>query len=101
MIVYCDIDGVLCTQDPDNPSWYKLAKPIEKNIEKLNSLYDCGHTIILWTARGCISEVDYRNLTENQLEEWGVKYHKLKMDKPYYDVFVDDRMRTLEELLEE
>ena len=91
MIIYCDIDGVLMTQDKDNPSWYHLAKPIQENIDKLNKKYDDGNTIILWTARGCISGVDYRKLTEKQLDEFGIKYHKLRMDKPYYDIFYDDR----------
>ena len=98
MIIYCDIDGVLCTQDQTKPSLYHLAKPIKKNIERLNSLYYANHTIILWTARGSISGVDYRDLTEAQLEEWGVKYHKLRMDKPYFDKFIDDRLLRMEDL---
>lgn len=93
MIIYCDIDGVLMTQDKQNPSWYHKAKPIKENIEKLNNLYDEGHTIILWTARGCISGIDWREFTEKQLKKYRVKYHKLRLDKPYYDLFIDDKTR--------
>ena len=91
MIIYCDIDGVLCTQDKDNPSIYRKAKPIEENIKKLNKLYDDGHSIILWTSRGTTSTIDWEEFTKNQLDMWGVKYHKLKMGKPYYDIIIDDK----------
>jgi histidinol phosphatase-like enzyme len=94
MIVYCDIDGVLMTQDPDNPINYFNAKPIIKQIKKLNKLYDEGHTIVLWTARGCKTGLDWRSFTEGQLKEFGVKYHELRLDKPYYDMFIDDRARS-------
>ena len=30
-------------------------------------------------------------MTKNQLKKWGVKYHKLIMGKPSYDIFVDDK----------
>ena len=44
-------------------------------IEKINKLYDEGHTIIYYTARGLKSgrgEQHYRPITEQQLKEWGV-----------------------------
>ena len=31
-----------------------------------------------------------RDLTEKQLEKWGVKYHEL-FEKPHADVFIDDK----------
>jgi len=94
MIVYCDIDGILLTQDKDNPAAYHKAKPIQKNIDKLNKMYYDGHVIILWTARGSISGVDFTDITIDQLDRYGIKYHKLKMDKPFFDVFIDDRARN-------
>ena len=30
-------------------------------------------------------------LTKKQLKKWNLKYHKLIMGKPSYDVFVDDK----------
>ena len=44
-----------------------------------------------WTARGTGSGIDWRDITEKQLEEWGVKYHELKFGKPVYDLFIDDK----------
>jgi hypothetical protein len=35
--------------------------------------------------------MDWKAVTEKQLQEWGVKYHELKFGKPYYDLFIDDR----------
>jgi CMP-N,N'-diacetyllegionaminic acid synthase len=94
MIVYCDIDGILMTQDPTFPELYTRAKPIKKNIDKLNKLYDEGNEIVLWTARGFTSGKDWKLLTENQLKDFGIKYHELRLDKPYYDMFIDDRARS-------
>jgi len=86
MIIYCDIDGVLLTNEKD----YNEAKPIYRNINILNKLYD-RNTIILWTARGTTTGISWRKLTSYQLKKYGVKYHKLKMKKPYYDILIDDR----------
>ena len=36
---------------------------------------------------------DFKEITENQLKKFGVKYHLLKTNKPYYDVLIDDRAR--------
>ena len=32
-----------------------------------------------------------RDLTEKQLEKWGVKYQELLFGKPHADVFIDDK----------
>lgn len=87
MIIYCDIDGVLFKQKTN----YYDIEPIKSNIDKLNKLYDEGNTIILYSNRGGITGIDWRELTESQLKQYGIKYHKLTFDKPYYDVFIDDR----------
>ena len=29
--------------------------------------------------------------TKNQLKKWNLKYHKLIMGKPSYDIFIDDK----------
>lgn len=89
MVIYIDIDNTICkTKDTSN---YSKSKPIKKNINKANKLYDEGNTIIYWTARGCVTGINWRKITEKQLKDWGVKYHELKMDKPYYDIFIDDK----------
>ena len=89
MIIYIDIDETIC-ESPENRD-YTLALPIQKNINKANRLYDEGNTIVYWTARGSTTGIDWREVTEKQFSDWGVKYHDLKLKKPYYDLFIDDK----------
>ena len=92
MIIYVDIDHTICDVDagPDYLD-YSGAMPWHSNINKINHLYDDGHVIVYWTARGSGTGQDWRELTEKQFEEWGVKYHKLILKKPLYNIFIDDR----------
>ena len=62
-----------------------------ENIEKANLLYDQGNKVVYWTARGTVTGIDWREVTEKQFGKWGVKYHDLKFGKPYYDIFIDDK----------
>jgi hypothetical protein len=89
MIIYVDIDETICISPPSRD--YSLATPIQKRINKINELYDNGDTIVYWTARGTGSGIDWREVTEKQFSEWGVKFHKLRLGKPVYDLFIDDK----------
>jgi len=89
MIIYIDIDETICVTPSDRD--YSKAIPIVENIEKANKLYDEGHEITYWTARGTKSGIDWTDVTKKQLEEWGAKHHELKLGKPYYDLFIDDK----------
>ena len=89
MVIYVDIDETICTKSEDLN--YANAKPIKKRIERINKLFDQGNTIIYWTARGTVTKVDWREVTEKQFKDWGVKYHDLKFGKPAYDLFIDDK----------
>ena len=91
-----DIDGTICTLSDGN---YGEAKPIEERIKKVNKLYSEGNKIVFHTARG-MGRTDnnslmahrlFYHLTEAQLENWGVKYHKLYMGKPSGDLYIDDK----------
>ena len=95
MIVYIDIDETICNSPKDRD--YSLAEPIVENIEKANKLYDSGNTIVYWTARGTGSGIDWREVTEKQFSDWGVKYHDLKFGKPIYDLFIDDKNMNTED----
>jgi histidinol phosphatase-like enzyme len=95
-IIYVDIDETIC-QTPGSRS-YEDAKPIKENINKINKLYDEGNTIVYWTSRGSRKQINWYNLTETQLKEWGARYHELRVDKPYYDIFIDDKTIRIEEL---
>ena len=94
-----DIDGTICslelyktkTGKIDNDE--KLAKPFYGRIAHFNKLYDEGNEIHYWTARGT-STKEYEKkltLTKKQLADWGVKYTTLKVGKPAYDVWIDDK----------
>lgn len=89
MVIYIDIDETIC-HSPNKPN-YTTSTPIIENIAKANKLYDEGHLIIYWTARGSATGVDWSDLTNSQLDEWGVKRHGLKFGKPSYDLFIDDK----------
>lgn len=96
MVIFIDIDKTICyiPEGPgageDNPD-YSKALPITGNIRKANRLYEQGHLITYWTARGSKTGKDWESITENQLQTWGVRYHFLKMGKPHYDLFIDDK----------
>ena len=84
-----DIDGTICT---NTNGAYEAAEPYDDMINKINDLYASGNTIIMMTARGSLSKIDWTDFTAKQLNEWGVKYHDLIMNnKPHADVFVDDK----------
>tara|TARA_R100000664_G_C2698464_1_gene99758 strand:+ start:319 stop:627 length:309 start_codon:yes stop_codon:yes gene_type:complete len=89
MVFIVDIDETIC-KTPESRD-YRQATPIIKNIKKINDLYDRGHEIIYWTARGTGSGIDWREVTEDQFKTWGVKYHRLRFNKPIYDLFICDK----------
>ena len=101
-VIYVDIDETIChrecSSDFEVVHDYTKAKPIRENIEKMNKLYDEGNTIVYWTARGSRKQIDWTELTKNQLNEWGVKYHELKVDKAFYDLFIEDKSLRIEEV---
>ena len=100
---YCvDIDGTICT--PTVGRDYHKAEPWQDRIKALNKLYDEGNHIIYFTARAMGRFSGYSHsiaakkaeevlfdLTKQQLDEWGVKYHELIMGKPHADFFIDDK----------
>ena len=99
MKIFVDIDETICFYDGVDRLGYKNAIPNEKNIAKINQLYDEGHEITYWTARGSYSGIDYLELTANQLDEWGCQYHKLSVgEKPNYDLLICDKTKRIEEI---
>ena len=96
MKIFCfDLDGIICKTKQNK---YSSAKPIKKVIDLINKLYE-KNKIIIFTARfmgrsgdqvGLAKRRGYK-LTKKQLKNWNLKYHKLIMGKPSYDVFIDDK----------
>ena len=83
-----DLDGTLCTNTFGD---YEAAEPFAWAIERLNDLASAGHRIIIFTARGTATGLDWSDVTRAQLERWGASYHDLQFGKPNAAVFVDDR----------
>lgn len=82
-----DIDGTICTQEDD----YSNAKPIQEVIDKLNKKFDEGYHIVLFTARGTETGIDWSAVTKEQMDRWGVKYHDLYFGKPAGLKYIDDK----------
>ena len=106
-VALVDIDETVCCYGEKRQ--YDLAIPINKNIQKINDLYDKGWKIIYWTARGGSESSKaagrcYYDFTWNQLESWGCKFHELSTGskgnyiKPSCDIVIDDKAKTIEEL---
>lgn len=94
--LWFDIDGTLADTDGNN---YAQAEPDEAMIALVNMLYDQGHTIFIITARGASSGINWREVTEYQLRQWGVQHHQLIMGYPR-DLFIDDASIRPDEFLE-
>ena len=81
-----------------NARKYFSAKPYPKVIKKINHLHSRGYYIKVFTARfmgrsneniRLAKKRGYR-LTFNQLKKWNLKFHKLIMGKPSFDLIVDE-----------
>jgi len=96
--VFCfDIDGVIAQLSPNND--YNLSQPNTHVIARINKLYEQGNYIILFTARGSKTGIDWMEVTKKQMSDWGVSFHELKLGKPAADFYVDDRMVHLKHFL--
>jgi hypothetical protein len=82
-----DLDNTLCSQELK----YENAKPFITRINMVNSLYDEGNIIIILTARGMGTGIDWEEKTKIQLEKWGLKYDSLHLTKPPADIYIDDK----------
>ena len=91
MNYFFDLDETLCTSTQGR---YAEAQPKQRRIDHVNALYDEGHHITIWTARGATTGIDHTELTTGQLKAWGVKHHAIMMGKPNYDVFVCDKAKS-------
>ena len=89
MIYVFDLDGTLAhTSGRD----YAGATPITARIAHVNALFDAGHTILIDSARGTVTGIDWTETTKGQLHAWGVKFHAIRTGVKFYgDVYVDDK----------
>ena len=102
MIIFVDLDGTLCDFPFGHEGEYSASLPDHRKIDMVNKLYDQGHTIVIWTARGSTTHIDWTKLTLYQLEQWKVKYHELRIgakEKPYFDMLIDDKAVRSQDLM--
>jgi CMP-N,N'-diacetyllegionaminic acid synthase len=88
-----DLDGVIATLVPDND--YAAAEPYAPAVALVNRLHEAGNRIVIYTARGSHTGLDWTETTRDQLRRWGVRYQDLRFGKPAADYYVDDRMMSL------
>ena len=60
-------------------------------FDHIQQLRNEGHHITIFTSRGTSSGKDWFSFTLEQVEGWNIKFHSLKLGKPAYDLFIDDR----------
>ena len=94
--VYVDFDSTLTTGTGD-PWWVDPLdeQPRWEMIDLVNELYKQNHTIIVYTAR----REDVRDETQYFLDKWDVFHHALRMEKPGFDLLIDDRAISDEQAL--
>jgi len=100
-----DIDDTISEWN-DNRDYLNFI-PKQNMIDKINSLYDKGHIINLFTSRGMLSEKGNLSVIDTKLrpplEEWlknnNVKHHKLITGKPPSDYYIDDKNLYIDDFL--
>jgi histidinol phosphatase-like enzyme len=102
-IIAFDLDDVICSRPKQyehlGPDKYNYCESNRDVVKLVNSLYDDGNKIVIYTARGMSQyngnvSLIYSNLyckTIQQLDSWGLKYDQLVMGKIYYDILIDDK----------
>jgi capsule biosynthesis phosphatase len=92
-----DLDGVICRLKKEGET-YDVLLPVDGAPEKLRSLKEAGHYIIINTARhmktcqGNLGMVTARIslITLNWLEKYNIPYDEIYFGKPHADVYIDD-----------
>ena len=89
-----DLDHTLCdTIKDENGRWrYFEAQPYYDRIDRVNELWEDGNRIIIETARGCNSKINYYEDTFEQLRSWGLKFDLLRTGVKFgADYYIDDK----------
>ena len=97
MKIFVDIDETICLNDEDRN--YSNAKPILENIDKINRLFDLGHEITYWSARGTVTGINWEKITLSQFKKWNVKFNNLILgQKPDFDLLIDDKALNISDI---
>lgn len=93
-IYVIDIDNTIC-QTPK--SEYIHSIPDYGIINSFNQLFEDGHELHYWTARGSVSNKNWTDFTYRQMKMWGVKYNTLNIGKFHYDYWIDDKAINIDD----
>ncbi|HBY68496.1 MAG TPA: hypothetical protein DEG69_12560 [Flavobacteriaceae bacterium] len=112
MTIYLNIDDTVCDM-PEGEVDYSLATPINKNINKINKMFNEGHQIIYWTSRVFTKKDPLRVITgaelkkethkarvcretiRQQLTNWNVKFHDIRFDLHNFDIIVSNKAKKM------
>jgi capsule biosynthesis phosphatase len=97
MKICIDVDGVLCELRKPEQTYADVA-PLPGAVEKMTSLKQAGHYLILCTARHmvtCNSNIGLVTARQGKtLLDWlakhGIPYDEIWFGKPHADVYLDD-----------
>lgn len=105
-----DLDDVICYRSKEyehlGPNKYDYCEPDQHVIDLVNSLYEEGNKIVIYTARGmsqykgnvALIYSELYSKTIQQLNAWGLKYDQLVMGKIHYDLLIDDKALNSSEM---
>lgn len=88
-----DLDGVLCKGDSYNERECKRAKPIQKNIRKINKLYMTNFIVIYTARKDFLIPITLEWLRANK-----VNFHAISNNKVSADIYIDNRAMRPEEI---
>ncbi len=89
-IIAVDVDGLLCEGDAWTLEECQSARPIKKNIEKVNKLYLTNFIVIFTARRDFLIFATLLWLRKN-----GVMYHAFSNRKMPADYYIDDRFLNI------
>ncbi len=84
--IFIDLDKTFCSPGTEEDG-FEFSEPYPDMVDMANYLVSQGHQISFFTAR---SE-KYREVSERMINNSGVEYQELVMDKPFYHIFIEDR----------
>lgn len=105
-----DLDDVICHRSKQyehlGPNKYNYCEPDQCVVDLVNSLYEEGNKIVIYTARGmsqysgnvALIYSELYSKTIEQLNAWGLKYDQLVMGKIHYDLLIDDKALNSSEM---
>ena len=103
MRICIDLDGVICELRRPGEAYADL-QPVTRAVDRLRSLKEAGHYIIICTARhmktceGNVGRVVARQgaVTLEWLARHGIQYDEIHFGKPYAHIYIDDNALRFE-----